>query len=176
MKKVSKLRDLLFVLLMFMGISQTSIFTELEAKSSHKKQLTSPKETIKLLETIKSEAIVFGNGKREIHSFIDPLCSMSRKYLKFLFKNQKRMFKKYRIHLYLYELKRKNSKNIIRNIYDSEEYAGLMLKEIMLNNAKIDSYEINDDFIEDKIEKIEEVAKKIGVFKRPFIIANGRGR
>jgi hypothetical protein len=176
MKKVKNLRDLLFVILMFVSISHILFFAELEAKRANKKQLTSPKETLKLLETIKSEAIVFGEGKREIHSFVDPLCSMSRRYMKFLFKNKKRMFKKYKVYLYLYELKRKNSKNIIKNIYDSEEYAGLMLKEIMLNNAKIDLYEIDDDFIEDKITKIEKVAKKIGVFKRPFIIANGRGR
>jgi hypothetical protein len=149
--------------------------SSLEAKQ---KQKTSPRETLKLLNEIKEDAIVFGKGRKEIHSFIDPKCSMSQRYLQFIFKKKRKLFKRYTIYLYLYELKRKNSGNMIRNIFDSD-YPETLLKSIMVNNyipfEEIEE-ELDDDDIEERVFRIEEVAEQIGVYKRPYIITNGRGK
>ncbi|EJF07723.1 hypothetical protein ThvES_00001990 [Thiovulum sp. ES] len=141
-------------------------------------QLTSPEETNELLQEIKEYAIVLGDGEKEVHSFIDPKCSMSQRYLQYLFKREKQMFGRYKIYLYLYELKRKNSKNIIRNIFDSE-YPNILLKAFMVSKLSGLEYleeELDDPDIDSQIEAIEEVAREIGVYKRPYIITNGRGK
>jgi hypothetical protein len=141
-------------------------------------QLTSPEETNELLEEIKDYAIILGEGEKEVHSFIDPKCSMSQRYLQYLFKREKQMFGRYKIYLYLYELKRKNSKNIIRNIFDSE-YPNILLKAFMVSKLSGLEYleeELDDPDIDSQIEAIEEVAREIGVYKRPYIITNGRGK
>ncbi|MCH9814650.1 MAG: hypothetical protein K0U47_12000 [Epsilonproteobacteria bacterium] len=139
------------------------------------KQLTTPQETLALLKEIKSEAIVLGSGEKEIYSFIDPYCSMSKMYLKQLYKNKKRMFKKYKVYLYLYELKRKNSAQMIKNIYSADNSL-LMLKEVMVNGESVELEEVDDIQIDEKMAKIETFSKKIGVFKRPFIISNGKAK
>jgi len=142
------------------------------------KQLTTPKETLLLLEELKDDAIVFGNGKKEIHSFIDPKCSVSQRYLKHLIRKKKKLFKRYKIYLYLYELKRKKSANIIQNIFDSD-FPDILLKAIMVDkNIKLSEFDedLDDEDINSKMERINQVAKKIGVYKRPYIITNGRGK
>jgi hypothetical protein len=140
-------------------------------------QNTSPVETIELLEEIKEHAIVIGNGTKEVHSFIDPKCSMSQRYLAYLYKRGKKMFKRYTIYLYLYELKRKKSGKIIRNIFDSE-YPATLLKAFMVSKIpELDlDEEIDDNEIEYRIDEIRDVAERIGVYKRPYIIVNGRGK
>jgi arsenate reductase-like glutaredoxin family protein len=142
-------------------------------------QLTSPKETLSLLEDIKEDAIVLGDGNKEIHSFIDPKCSMSQLYLKYLYENRDKIFSRYKVYLYLYELKRKDSAKIIRHIFDSE-YPETLLKSIMVNHStplsELEEDDVDDDDIEEKVARIEEIAQKIGVFKRPYIITNGKGK
>jgi len=145
---------------------------------SYPKQLTSKKETVQLLNSIKDYAIVLGDGKKEIHSFIDPKCSVSQRYMKHLFKKKKKLFKRYKIYLYLYELKRKKSANIIQNIFDSD-FPEILLKAIMVDkNIPLNELDedLDDEDIDMQIDKIEKVAKKIGVYKRPYIITNGRGK
>jgi len=143
--------------------------------AQEKQQLTSPAETLVLLEEIKPEAIVIGKGPKEIHSFIDPYCSMSQMYMKHLFKNKKRMESKYTVYLYFYELKRKKSGLMIENIYDAEDQL-FMIKQVMVENQKIDVEEVGDLDIDEKIAKIAARAEKIGVYKRPFIITNGKAK
>ncbi|RLA71117.1 MAG: hypothetical protein DRG24_05890 [Epsilonproteobacteria bacterium] len=140
---------------------------------THLKQLLSPEETLKVIETIKERAIVFGEGDKEIHTFIDPYCSMSQRYLNFVFKKKSVMFKKYKIYLYLYELPRKKSKEMIKTIISSE-YKEIVLKQVMINNEKI---ELDDDGdAEEIMEEISEAAEKIGVYKRPYILINGKAK
>jgi len=136
-----------------------------------KKQLLSPEATLQVIDSIKGTAIVFGEGDKEIHTFIDPYCSMSQRYLSFIFKKKKVMFKKYKIYLYLYELPRKKSKEIIKTILSSE-YKKIMLKQVMLDKANVD-LEDNGD-VDEIIEEINEAAEKIGVYKRPYILINGK--
>jgi len=153
----------------------TILFCFLFVYAQDKRQLTTPEETIALLTEIKTEAITIGKGSKEIHSFIDPYCSMSQMYIKHLFKNQKRMEEKYTIHLYFYELKRKKSRLMIENIYDAENQI-FMIKQVMVEKQKIDIEEIGDLDIDEKIAKIAVRAEKIGVYKRPFIITNGKAK
>lgn len=162
---------MLYKNLLLLIIASISLF-------SSPKQLTTPKETILLLEKLKSDAIIFGNGKIEIHSFIDPKCSVSQRYLKHILRKKRKMFKRYKIYFYLYELKRKRTANIIQNIFDSE-FPDLLMKSVMIDKdisfSQINE-DLDDDDIYERMRRIENVAKKIGVYKRPYIISNGKGK
>ena len=146
-------------------------FTSIYSAEPKQKQLLTPEETLKVLENIKDKAITFGNGDKEIHTFIDPYCELSQRYLEFIFNKQERMFSQYTFYFYLYELKGKNSTKMIETILSSE-YKNKILKSVMLEHQKID-YDNNGE-VDEIIEDIAEKAKQIGVFKRPYIIINGK--
>jgi len=163
---MKSIKILIFSLLIVFG---QNIFAAHPAK----KQLLSPQKTLEVLEGIKQYAIVFGEGKKEIHTFIDPYCSVSKRYLKFVFQKQNVMFKKYKMYFYLYELPRKKSLLMIQNIIDSE-YPNTMLKSSMVNEDELILEEIDEEDVDTIIEQISIAAEKIGVFKRPYIIINGK--
>ncbi len=158
--------------LMIVMLLAALCFSNSAASAPSKKQLLSPADSLSLLETIKDKAIVYGSGEKEVHSFIDPLCSLSRRYLEFIFKKQDMMFKKYTIYLYLYELPSKHSKQTINTILSSE-YKNTMLKSVMLNNYDLKLEDIDED-TQESVDEIADIAKKIGVYKRPYIMINGR--
>lgn len=139
------------------------------------KQLVSSEVAINLLENIKDYAIVLGYGEQEVHTFIDPLCLMSQRYLKLLYKRKKKIFAQYTIYLYLHEIKSKKSKKHILNIINAKSSEN-MLRAIMLHE---ESY-ILKDRIDQKnkniFNDIARVANKIGVNKRPFIMINGKAK
>ncbi len=118
-----------------------------------------------LVHFIDKHAIIMGSGKKNVYVFIDPLCRYSRKFMK-LSANNESLLKKYRFHLFLYEIPRLHSSKVINAIYSSKEPLQL-LKEVMLKNKKIGS---NKEL--DEVRQISKVATKIGVFKRPFIIVS----
>ena len=141
--------------------------------SPKEKQLVSPAVTIELLETIKKDAIVLGNGKIEVHTFVDPLCKMSQRYLSLIYKRNYAIFSQYTIYLYMHELKSKNSKKHILSIIDSKS-SERMLNTIMLEKdmSQLTSrYSVKS---RRTFEEIANVAKKIGVYKRPYIMINGK--
>jgi|GEM_PF-3923474 len=140
-----------------------------------RKQKSSPLETLELLEAVEEFAIVLGSGNKKIYSFVDPSCIVSRRYIKHLFNKEKKLFKRYSIHLFLYELKRLKSGTLIRNIFDNE-FPDLLLKSIMVYREPFEIEDIDDEDIEERVKAIESVAEKIGVYKRPYIIINGRGK
>lgn len=136
-----------------------------------KAQLLSPLETLEVLKELKPHAIVFGDGESEIHTFIDPYCEMSQRYLSFVFEQKERMFSKYKFYFYLYELNGKNSSLVISTILSSE-FKDVALKSVMFSHEDLP---LEDNCETQKIiHKISEVANKIGVFKRPYIIINGK--
>jgi len=137
------------------------------------RQLVTPDIAIKLLETIKDDAIVLGSGKTEVHTFIDPLCSMSRRYLKLIYKRNNKIFSKYTIYLYMHKLKSKKSKKHILNIMSAESRE-VMLSAIMLSKKSVVLNDIEDEKSIKTFNKIAGVAKKIGVYKRPYIMINGK--
>ncbi len=136
-----------------------------------KAQLLSPPDTLEVLKELKPHAIVFGEGESEIHTFIDPYCEMSQRYLAFVFEQQERMFPKYKFYFYLYELNGKNSSHIITSILSSE-FKDVALKSVMLNHEDI-PFEDNGE-AQRTVHAIAQTAIKIGVFKRPYIIINGK--
>ncbi|CAA6809335.1 MAG: Unknown protein [uncultured Sulfurovum sp.] len=148
----------------------TSLFATPQAK-----QLLSPEDTLKLIETIKDDAIILGNGVQEIHIFIDPLCKMSQRYLKLLYKRNNEIFSEYTIYLYLNELKAKKSKKHILNIIHSESKERILC-DIMLGTTNTVLEKIRDKETENIFQEISKVAKKIGVYKRPYIIINGKAK
>ena len=141
--------------------------------SPKEKQLVSPQVATELLESIKSNAIVLGNGEIEIHSFIDPLCKMSQRYLARLYKRNKDIFSKYTIYLYLHEIKSKKSKKHILTIMDAAS-SERMLGSIMLKKdiPKLD-YRYSGKNLR-TFDAIANVAEKIGVTKRPYIMIGGK--
>jgi hypothetical protein len=137
-----------------------------------KVQLLEPLETIKLLEEHQEYAIGIGDGETKVFAFIDPKCSMSQMYLKKLYDQDSRMLKNYTVYLFLLHLDGKNSEEDIETILTTE-MPELSLRVLMLQNQAI-LHEAADDAILEKIEIIEEIAKKIGVYKRPYIIVEGK--
>ena len=137
------------------------------------KQLVSPEVAIGLLETIKKDAIVLGNGDIEIHTFIDPLCKMSQRYLALIYKRNYEIFSKYKIYLYMHEIKSKNSKKQILRIMDATS-SERMLTSIML---KKDISQLKFRYSGKNLrtfDKIANIANKIGVNKRPYTMINGQ--
>lgn len=137
------------------------------------KQLVPPDVAMKLLDTIRENAIVLGHGKQEVHAFIDPLCMMSQIYLALIYKHNKNIFAKYTIYLYLHEIKSKNSKKFILNIMSAES-SERMLRAIMLDKEEYDLKDIEDEESEKNLNKVADVARQIGVYKRPYIMINGQ--
>lgn len=133
-------------------------------------QLLSPHETLAALEKIKPYAIVFGEGTQEIHVFIDPYCPFAKKYLSLLLTKREQNFKENSYYFYLYKLKQKESKAAIQTILSAEDKREMLI-EIMIN----DDFFIDENIgVEAKINAIADVAKKIGVNKRPYILVNGK--
>ena len=143
------------------------------AGAPKEKQLVSPELAIELLETIKDSAIVLGNGKKDIYVFIDPLCSMSQRFLKLIYKRNNKIFSEYTIYFYLYELKSKKSKKHILNILSAESNER-MLRAIMLGKEEFDLKDIEDEKSQRSFDQIADVARQIGVYKRPYIMINGK--
>jgi len=137
------------------------------------KQLVSPEVAIELLETIKNNAIVLGGGEKEIHIFIDPLCSMSQRFLKLIYKRNNKLFTKYTIYLYLHEIKSKKSKKHILNIIGAKSDER-MLRAIMLRKETFELRDIDDEKSKKTFNEIADVAGQIGVYKRPYIMINGK--
>ncbi len=155
MKKV-----LLFLLVLFMH-------SLLAAGSGHKKLPES--ELRPILEEIKPYAITYGEGKKEVHVFVDPMCTLSKEYMKWVTSND-RLKKRYTYYIYMYKLKKYDSMNLMRYIY-GQEYQFTVLKEVMVNNQLPDTGGVRPTpSIEKKIRQIAEAAKKIDVYKRPYFI------
>ena len=136
-----------------------------------------PPETVKeVLGSIRDSAIVFGSGPKEIHSFIDPKCEMSRRYMHFVMEN-KAMLQRYTYYFYLLELPRLDSAGYIGYIFESSAPKKLLLS-IMLDDYKPDNAQeyIPGEAAEARIEKILDAAEQIGVYKRPYIIYNGKAK
>ena len=137
------------------------------------KQLVSPAVALELLETIKTDAIVLGNGKIEVHTFIDPLCKMSQRYLALVHKHNYEMFSQYTIYLYMHELKSKKSKKHILSIMNAKS-SERMLNTIMLEKDMSQLTSMYSGESRRSFQEIANVAKKIGVYKRPYIMINGK--
>ena len=121
--------------------------------------------TVSLLQTIHSDAIVLGKGKKHVYVFIDPLCPHSRKFMKMISKNPK-MLSKYQYHLFLYTIPRLKSTEAIYAVYISQNPIQTLL-EMMLEEKIVKRK--GNAISKAKVKRITLVAKEIDVYKRPFI-------
>ena len=138
----------------------------LNAHEDTKKTPVPYEESIKSLKSIQESAIVYGSGESTVYVFLDPLCPYSRQFLSLLAKNEK-MLLKYHYYIFLYEIPRLHSDGAIVAIYDSKKPLETLLS-IMLNDAKLSK--ISNEKIDKKINTIKEVAQRLNVNKRPFLI------
>lgn len=140
------------------------------------RQLLPPEQVEAVLKSITDSAIVFGNGPRAIHSFIDPKCEMSRRYMGFVMQRRE-MLQRYTYYFYLLELKRLDSRGYIGYIFDAPDPAK-MLTSIMLDDLQPDEAQeyLPDEKTEERMERISTAAETIGVYKRPYIIYNGKAK
>jgi hypothetical protein len=136
--------------------------------TSHKK--VSLDISIPLLKSIESSAIRLGEGKTEVYVFLDPYCPHSQNFFEMI-NESKKMQKKYSYHIFLYELKRMKSHEIIRDIYANNNLL-LQLQKLMVNKVNIPKTVKLNESIENKIETIEVIAKQLNVYKRPYLIMN----
>ena len=112
--------------------------------------------------------MIYGDGEKKVYEFVDPKCPHSRDFISMIYENEK-MRSLYRYYIFFYELKRFNSHNLIATIYSSSEPMQKTL-EVMVGGKEIPSTPRFDPKIEAKIDTIADVADKIGVSKRPYLI------
>lgn len=128
---------------------------------------TLPYETsIRSVQSIQQDAIMYGTGNKDVYVFIDPWCRYSRKFISMVSSNPV-MLSKYRYHLYLYGIPRLHSENAIAAVYRAEQ----PLKTLL--NIMIDDNNITAPLtptVEAKISAIKAVAQQINVNKRPYLI------
>jgi len=118
-----------------------------------------------LLQSIDSDALILGSGKKVLYVFIDPLCKHSRKFITMVSKNPK-MLSKYQYHLFLYSIPRLKSTDVVSAIYMSENPIKTLLK-IMIEKKVL--YDEANEVTKEKVNRITTVAQKIDVYKRPYI-------
>ena len=122
-----------------------------------------------ILNKIKPYAITYGEGSKEVHVFVDPMCTLSKEYMKWVTSND-RLKKRYTYYIYMYKLKKYDSMNLMRYIY-GQEYQFNVLKQVMVENNLPDTSKIKpDSAIEKEIADIAAAAKAIDVYKRPYFI------
>ena len=169
-----KYNRIVVLIVLCSAIMGLGIYAGVSSKIPEKVQLLSPGNTLELLRQYEDDAIVIGEGSEPIYVFIDPLCEVSQMYVQFLYK-QKRMLAKYRYYLFLYHLDGKPSELLIPTILESD-YAELMLKQVMISKSRFDEVEEADVDVEEQMERIASLAEQIGVYKRPYIIIDGKVR
>jgi len=121
--------------------------------------------SLSLLQTIHDDAIILGNGKKTIYVFVDPLCPHSRKFISMVSKNSK-MVSKYKYHIFLYSIPRLKSTDVVSATYMSPTPIKTLL-QIMVENKVHDDK--GNDMSKARVNRIDSVAKKMDVYKRPYI-------
>ncbi|MCW8821649.1 MAG: hypothetical protein OQK45_05450 [Sulfurovum sp.] len=118
-----------------------------------------------LLQSIDSDAIILGSGKKLVYVFIDPLCPHSRKFITMVSQNPK-MLSKYQYHLFLYSIPRMKSTDVVSAVYMSENPIETLL-QIMVEDRV--HYDKGNKMTKAKVDRIATVAEEIDVYKRPYI-------
>ncbi len=135
-------------------------------KVVHKKLPLS--QSIPILKTIKAEALHLGTGKRAVYLFVDPLCPHSRDFMDLIASNEKLLLRN-NYSIYLYTLKRLHSEKVVTAIYMSDDPIHSLL-EVMIHDYKIDLNVKPSEDVSKKVAAIENVAKALDVYKRPYLI------
>ena len=134
------------------------------------KKSLSMAEIDNLLKSNRDLAISFGNGKQKLDVFIDPKCPYSRAFITKYF-STKKMQDEFSLYLYLYELKKLDSKEYIKLILssDKKEY---LLKKVMLEDYKFSESDFKN-FKNLNDEETKKRKRKRSLKKRMNINDNG---
>lgn len=125
--------------------------------------------SVPMLEEMEDIAITFGEGKNVMYVFVDPFCRYSRDFITKVTSSPK-MLKSYTYKIFLLKLKKFESMETIRYIYDSvDPYATLVDVMVKKNKIPADSH-IEDKDIEDTIARIKNADKVLDIYKRPYLI------
>jgi hypothetical protein len=122
--------------------------------------------SVTLLESIRSDAIILGKGKKIVYVFVDPLCPHSRKFITMV-SQSRRMLSKYRYAIFLYSIPRLKSTDVVSAVYLSPKPIDTLL-QIMVEE-KVNSMK-GDEATDAKVARIATVAEEMDVYKRPYII------
>ena len=121
-----------------------------------------------LFNSLDSYAIKMGDGEKKVFVFLDPKCKFSRKFMKKVTENPY-MLKKYQYHIFLYEIPRLKTNNLIHYVYQSKTPLK-ELKRIMLENNNPSFKEEFTSQTKSIVASIKEIATKLSVHKRPYIV------
>jgi hypothetical protein len=119
------------------------------------------------LQTIESDAIVFGSGWNKAYVFIDPMCPNSKNFIDSIQSNQK-IQKANTYFVFLYRLEMFESDKVINAIYHSADPKKSLL-DVMVSNLPILKDEDDHEVLE-KRKRIENVAQKTDMKRRPYLI------
>jgi len=155
----------LLSLLFFITVIMMTPLTADDGKVHTKLPLS---ESLPLLETIEAYALHMGSGPVKVHVFIDPLCPHSRNFVEMIAESEK-MRSRYSYNFYLYTLPRLHSEAMVETIFGSEKPLELLL-EVMVQGKEVVTVEHSNDALRHRVKAIEEVAEKLDVYKRPYMI------
>lgn len=144
------------------------ITTPLMANDVEKHEKLPLEVSLPILETIEGSALHMGEGPVKVHVFIDPYCPHSCNFIEMIAESDK-MRSRYSYNFYLYTLPRMHSEEMVATIYASKEPLALLL-DVMVAKKKVQTKQVSDQTIHQKIDHIAETAKKLDVYKRPYII------
>lgn len=125
-------------------------------------------QSLPLVQAIESSALRIGDGPVKVHAFVDPMCPHSRDFVEMIAESEK-MRSGYSYYFYLYSLPRMHSEAVVAAIYDNSNPIELLL-DVMVRHKVVDVRETNNESVFRKIKAIAEVAEKLDVYKRPYII------
>jgi len=137
----------------------------LSADAEQEHSIPSYDLSLALLQSIQDDAIVYGDGKKIIYAFVDPLCPYSRKFITLVSKNPK-MISKYKYHLFLYSVPRLKSTDVVSAIYTSKSPIKTLLKIMIDEEVQNDE---GNETTKARVSRIEKVGKELNIMKRPYI-------
>ncbi|MDA3946528.1 MAG: hypothetical protein PF439_07620 [Helicobacteraceae bacterium] len=155
----------LLYLLLFIIVSFT---IPLLANDDEKHEKLPLEVCLPILKTIENSALHMGEGPVKVHVFIDPYCPHSRDFIEMIAESDK-MRSRYSYNFYLYTLPRMHSEEMVATIYASSNPLALLL-DVMVAKKEVAVEKVSDQTIQRKIDLIAEAAKKLDVYKRPYII------
>ncbi len=125
-------------------------------------------QSLPFLKSIQDDAIRMGDGPVKVHVFVDPLCPHSRNFVEMIVESEK-MRHKYSYYFYLYTLKRMHSEAMVFAIYHSKDPLASM-KAMMVDHEENTPFKSKDENASTIISRIEKVAEKLDVYKRPYMV------
>lgn len=132
---------------------------------------TDENTSLNFLNSISKYAINIGSGSdSDIYVFVDPLCTLSQKYITKIFED-KTLQSKNTYHIFLFELPRLESIEFIQYIYQSENPKSTLLDIMLNNNTFIDfeEFNVNENTLQ-TIDDISKFAKSLNIKLRPYLI------